>query len=377
MGLLIFYVCLALGVSFLCSIMEAVLLSISMSFVAQQEQEHPELGAKLKHFKENIDQPLAAILSLNTIAHTVGAAGAGAQAAAVFGNGYIGVISAVLTFLILVVSEIIPKTLGAAYWRRLTPVVVKLLGATTLSMWPLVKMAELLTGMMTGNRPRKQVHREEFIALAELGAREGIFHRYESRVLQNLFYLRDIRIRDIMTPSTVVFYLPGNQSIAETITTHGSFQFSRIPVYGESLDDIKGFVLKGDIFQTPREDQQKLLTDICRPIVVMDGDETLHVMFERMMREAIHIALVVDRYGGTEGIVTMEDFIETLLGLEIVDEMDTVADMQERARKQWQIRAQRSGLITAGERSADHGRSPELQSDENKAPDVPEPRPPL
>ena len=376
MTALIFYLLLAIGVSFICSISEAVLLSIRPSYIAAMDQQN-KTASILTKLRNNLDRPLAAILTANTIAHTVGAAGAGAQAAAVFGNGYIGVISAVLTFLILVVSEIIPKTLGAAYWRRLTPVVVKLLGATTLSMWPLVKMAELLTGMMTGNRPRKQVHREEFIALAELGAREGIFHRYESRVLQNLFYLRDIRIRDIMTPSTVVFYLPGNQSIAETITTHGSFQFSRIPVYGESLDDIKGFVLKGDIFQTPREDQQKLLTDICRPIVVMDGDETLHVMFERMMREAIHIALVVDRYGGTEGIVTMEDFIETLLGLEIVDEMDTVADMQERARKQWQIRAQRSGLFTAGERSADHGRSPELQSDENKAPDVPEPRPPL
>ena len=375
MGLLIFYVCLALGVSFLCSVMEAVLLSISRSFVAQQEQERPALGAKLKHFKENIDQPLAAILSLNTIAHTVGAAGAGAQAAAVFGSGYIGVISAVLTLLILVVSEIIPKTLGAAYWRRLTPIVVKLLGVTTLSMWPLVKMAELLTSVMSRNKPRKQVHRQEFIALAELGAREGIFHRYESRVLQNLFYLRDIRIRDIMTPSTVVFTLPGSQTIAETITTHGPFQFSRMPVYGESLDDIEGFVLKADILQTPREDQQKLLIEICRPIVVMNGDETLHVMFEQMMRESTHIALVVDSYGGTEGIVTMEDFIETLLGLEIVDEVDTVADMQERARKQWQMRAQRSGLITAGRSSAAHSSPPGRQSDEHKAPAVPKTKP--
>ena len=373
MGLLIFYVCLALGVSFLCSIMEAVLLSISRSFVAQQEQENPELGARLKHFKENIDQPLAAILSLNTIAHTVGAAGAGAQAAAVFGSGYIGVISAVLTLLILVVSEIIPKTLGAAYWRSLTPTVVKLLGVTTMSMWPLVKMAELLTSAMTRSKPNKQVHREEFIALAELGAREGIFHRYESRVLQNLFYLRDIRIRDIMTPSTVVFALPGDQTIAETLTSHGSLQFSRMPVYGESLDDIKGFVLKGDILATAPEDQQKLLTGICRPIVVMNGDETLHVMFERMMSESIHIALVVDSYGGTEGIVTMEDFIETLLGLEIVDELDTVADMQERAREQWQMRAQRSGLITAPRSSTDHSRSTRLQT--NKAPAAPKTRP--
>ena len=351
MGLLIFYISLALGVSFLCSIMEAVLLSISPSFVAQQEQDHPKLGAKLKKFKQNIDQPLAAILSLNTIAHTVGAAGAGAQAAFIFGDAYIGVISAVLTFLILVLSEIIPKTLGAAYWRQLTPVVLKMLDITTLSMWPLVKMAELLTGLMTKNKPKKQVHRDEFIALAELGAREGIFHRYESRVLQNLFYLRDIRTRDIMTPRTVVFALPENQTITETIAAHPSFQFSRIPVYGDNLDDIKGFVLKSDIFQTAQESPERPLADICRPIVVIVGDLTLHNMFEQMMNESTHIALVVDEYGGTEGIVTMEDFIETLLGLEIVDEVDTVEDMQEIARKQWQIRARRTGLITAEESS--------------------------
>ena len=351
MGLLIFYVCLALGVSFLCSIMEAVLLSISPSFVAQQEQDHPRLGAKLKKFKQNIDQPLAAILSLNTIAHTVGAAGAGAQAAFIFGDAYIGVISAVLTFLILVLSEIIPKTLGAAYWRQLTPVVLKMLDITTLSMWPLVKMAELLTGLMTKNKPKNQVHRDEFIALAELGAHEGVFHRYESRVLQNLFHLRDIRTRDIMTPRTVVFALPDNQTVAETIAAHPSFQFSRMPVYGENLDDIKGFVLKGDIFQAAQKNPEKPLTDICRPIVVIVGDVTLHTMFEQMMNESTHIALVVDEYGGTEGIVTMEDFLETLLDLEIVDEVDTVEDMQEIARKQWQIRARRTGLITADESS--------------------------
>ena len=327
--------------------MEAVLLSISASFAAQQEQERPKLGAKLKAFKQNMDKPLAAILSLNTIAHTVGAAGAGAQAAFVFGEAYIGVISAVLTFLILVVSEIIPKTLGAAYWRQLTPIVVKLLDITTLSMWPLVKMSELLTRLMTRKRPKKQVHRDEFIALAELGTQEGIFHRYESRVLQNLFFLRDIRTRDIMTPRTVLFALPEDQTVAETIAETPTFQFSRIPIFGESLDDIKGFVLKGDILQSAHETPEKRLADICRPIVVIVGDVTLHSMFETMMNDSNHIALVVDEYGGTEGIVTMEDFIETLLGLEIVDEVDTAEDMQELARKQWNIRARRTGLITA------------------------------
>lgn len=345
MGLLIFYISLALGVSFLCSVMEAVLLSISTSYVAKQEQNAPAFGKKLKTLKKDIDRPLAAILSLNTIAHTVGAAGAGAQAAAVFGDAFIGIISAVLTFLILVLSEIIPKTLGAAYWREIAPAIVRLLDITTICMWPLVVMSEFLTRLLTKNKQKNQVHRDEFIALAELGTREGIFHRYEARVLQNLFYLRKIRTRDIMTPRTVVFALPETATIGQTIAENPTLQFSRIPLYGENLDDIKGFLLKSDLLQAGQTSPDDALASLCRPIVVMEDQLTLHDLFERMMSDFVHIALVVDEYGGTEGIVTMEDFIETLLGLEIVDEQDTVEDMQEIARQQWKKRAKRVGLL--------------------------------
>lgn len=346
MGLLLFYIGLALGVSFLCSIMEAVLLSTTASFVVRLEQERPRLGKKTRKYRKNLEQPLAAILSLNTIAHTVGAAGAGAQAAMVFGDAYIGAISAVLTFMILVFSEIIPKTLGAAYWRELNPIVTWLLGVTIVSMWPLVKMAELLTRLMTRGKVDKQVHRDEFIALAELGSEEGLFHRYEARILQNLFYLRNIRTRDIMTPRTVVFALPEKKTVRGCLAENERFSFSRIPVYGENIDDIKGFVLKSDIFRAGHEHPEKTLGDLCRPIVVFSGDLTLQEMFEKMMNESTHIALVVDKFGGTEGVVTMEDFLETLLGLEIVDEIDTAEDMQEIARKRWKERAKRSGLIT-------------------------------
>lgn len=346
MGLLLFYVSLALGISFLCSIMEAVLLSTSASYVVRLEQEQPGLGQKLKEYKNIIDKPLAAILSLNTIAHTVGAAGAGAQAAKIFGDAYIGIISAVLTLLILVLSEIIPKTLGAAYWRELNPLVIRLLGITIVTMWPLVKMAEFLTRLMTSGKQPKQVHRDEFIALAELGSKEGIFHRYESRVLQNLFYLREIRVKDIMTPRTVLFALNENQTAGESLAENERYYFSRIPLYGENLDDVKGFVLKYDILRAGREKPDTRLADLCRPIVVIPGTLSLHEMFEKMMTGSNHIALVVDGYGGTEGVVTMEDLIETLLGMEIVDEIDTAEDMQEIARKQWEKRAQRSGLLT-------------------------------
>ncbi|MEJ2156880.1 MAG: hemolysin family protein [Desulfobacteraceae bacterium] len=346
MTLLLVYMALALGFSFLCSIMEAVLLSVSPSFVARQEQEGLRLGTRLRKFKDNVDQPLAAILSLNTIAHTVGAAGAGAQAAAVFGDAYIGLISAVLTFLILVFSEIIPKTLGAAYWRRLTPSVVRLLEVTIWIMYPLVKLADTLTRWLTKGRERSKVHRDEFIALAQLGAREGVFHKYESRILNNLFCFREVRTSDIMTPRTVLFALSENLSVDETLSLHSHLPFSRIPVYGENLDQITGFVLKNEILRAGQEKKgAALLSEMRRPLVVIPEALPLHRLFERLMDEKAHIALAVDEYGGTQGVVTMEDFIETLLGLEIVDEIDTVEDMQAMAREQWRKRALKLGLI--------------------------------
>ncbi|PID41915.1 MAG: hemolysin [Proteobacteria bacterium] len=347
MGLLIFYVSLALGVSFLCSIMEAVLLSISPSFIARHDNDDNPFGRKLKEFKKNLNEPLAAILSLNTIAHTVGAAGAGAQAAKVFGEVYIGVISAVLTFLILVVSEIIPKTLGAAYWRQLTPTVVRLLQITVFLMWPLVKMSEMLTSLITNHKGKHQIQRDEFIALTELGTKEGIFHKYESRVLHNLFYFRNIRTKDIMTPRTVMFAMSENLPVSEVLEQNPVLRFSRIPIFGENPDDIKGFVLKDDILRKGTENHRTLLKELCRTILVIPDDLALHDLFRKMMSDSNHIALVVDEYGGTQGLVTMEDFIETLLGLEIVDESDDVEDMQALARNKWNERAQKNGLFTS------------------------------
>ena len=352
MTLLLVYMALALGISFLCSIMEAVLLSVSPSFVARQEQAGDPLGARLRRFKDNVDTPLAAILSLNTIAHTVGAAGAGAQAAAVFGDAYIGVISAILTFLILVVSEIIPKTLGAAYWRQLTPWVVRALGVTIWSMYPLVKLADALTRWLTRGKEKTKVHREEFIALAELGSKEGVFHKYEARILNNLFCFRDVRTRDIMTPRTVLFALHENLTVEETLALHAQLPFSRIPVFGENLDQVTGFVLKSEILRAGQENGTIPLVEMRRSLVVVPDELPLHKLFERLMDEQAHIALAVDEYGGTQGVVTMEDFIETLLGLEIVDEIDTAEDMQAMAREQWRKRAHGLGLVDAAKTSS-------------------------
>jgi CBS domain containing-hemolysin-like protein len=338
---------LALGVSFLCSVMEAVLLSISPSFMAQMEQRGGWLGRKLRALKDDIDRPLAAILSLNTIAHTVGAAGAGAQAAHVFGEIYVGVISAVLTFLILVLSEIIPKTLGAVYWRQLTPTVVRILIPTIWLMWPLVKLAEGLTKLLAGGKKTVLVSREEFTALAELGAEEGVFHEDESRLLKNLFRFGQVRARDIMTPRTVIFALSETLTVAQTLAAHPELRFSRIPVYGKDQDDVTGFVLKTDVLLRAAQQQgDTRLSDLKRPIHVVPPDLPLRDLFEQLIDDRAHVALVVDQYGGTAGLVTMEDLVETLLGLEIVDETDAHQDMQELARQQWFKRARRLGMIS-------------------------------
>ncbi len=352
MILLLFYVALALGVSFLCSIMEAVLLSISTSYIARLEQQEVAFVDQLKKYKKNIDKPLAAILSLNTIAHTVGAAGAGAQAAVIFGEVYLGVISAILTMLILVLSEIIPKTLGAAYWKQLTPLVLHLLKGTIWCMYPLVKMSEGLTSVLTKNKPKRMIEREEFIALADLGNREGIFNRYESRVLNNLFVIREIRTKDIMTPRTVLFALKRVMTVGEVLQKHPDIPFSRILLYDESLDDTGSFVLKNEVLRVAHDTPALPLEKMERPLLTVPCILSVHDLFEQLMNESAMIALVVDEYGGTEGIVTLEDVLETLIGLEIVDEFDTVEDMQAMARKQWEKRAKKWEKGAEGEQNS-------------------------
>ena len=346
MGLLIFYILLALGVSFTCSIMEAVLLSVTPSYVAAQEREGHPVGPQMRALKEDIDRPLAAILSLNTIAHTVGAAGAGAQAANVYGDAVIGIFSAILTFLILVVSEIIPKTLGAIYWREMAPAIARLLKPVIWSMWPLVKLSKGITLLLSRGEKNAKVSRDEIQALAELGQEEGVFEEEESRVLKNLFRFGSLRVKDIMTPRIVVSALPENKTVGEVVSEHDEFRFSRLPVYGKNRDDITGYVLKDEVLLKAAQEEHDLpLHDLKREILVVPSSLPLPDLFERLLDRLEHIALVVDEYGGVAGVVSMEDVVETLLGLEIVDEADSVEDMQALARKQWFRRAERLGLI--------------------------------
>jgi len=346
MALLLVYVALALSVSFLCSVMEAVILSVSPSYVAALDREGEWIGERLQKMKDDIDRPLAAILSLNTIAHTVGAAGAGAQAATVFGETYTGIIAAVLTLLILVFSEIIPKTLGAVYWRQLAPVVVRVLAPTIFIMKPLVLLSKGITYLLSSDNEQTSFSREEFTAMAEIGEEEGVFEEKESRILRNLFRFNSLRVRDVMTPRTVVFDLPEEKTIGEIVSEHDEFRFSRIPVYSSNRDDITGYVLKDEMLLRAAQEELNIpLSELSREMLVVRENLPLPDLLERLLDRLEHIALVVDEYGGMAGIVSMEDVVETLLGMEIVDEADSVEDMQALARQQWFKRAKELGMV--------------------------------
>ncbi|RLE17402.1 MAG: hemolysin [Acidobacteria bacterium] len=331
---LIFFTLLAVTTSFVCSILEATLLSITPAFVAASHQENPVLAKRLKRLKDNVEKPLSAILSLNTIANTIGAAGVGAQAALVFGSQYVGAASAILTLLILYLAEIIPKSLGANYWKRLAPAAARILPVLITCLFPLVWLAMLIARRLRKPGSSPVTSREELSALAEIGATSGAIDNLESTLLQNMLRFSSLKVSDIMTPRTVVFAKQQNQTISDVIKAQPELPFSRIPIYGEDIDDTIGFVLKSDILMAlVKGEGNRSLYEFCREIPTVPDFLPLFPLFEQLTGSREHIALVVDEYGGVEGIVTLEDVIETLLGLEIMDELDQEEDMQKVALK--------------------------------------------
>jgi magnesium and cobalt exporter, CNNM family len=347
MGVLLLFVGIALSFSFLCSLMEACLLSVTPSYIAALEGKHRGVASKLRRLKEDIDRPLAAILTLNTITNTAGATAAGAQAVHVFGDPYIAAFTAVFALVLLFLSEILPKTLGAVHWRRLAPFTARFLWVLIPLLWPLVALARRLTSLIgRGTGGTTAIRREEFTALAELGAREGVFRAEESRVLRNLFRLGSLRARHIMTPRIVLYAWPEETTVGEVLRGQSEFRFSRIPIYAKDLDDVSGYVLKDDVLLCGARDQDdRRMAELRREILVIPESLPLPQLLERFLDSREHIALVVDEYGGTAGVATMEDVVETVLGLEIVDEADKHKDMQELAREQWLKRARRLGLV--------------------------------
>ncbi len=345
--LLLLYIALALGFSFMCSIAEAVLLSITPSYIEAQRDARPRLAALLKRLKqENVDQSLAAILTLNTIAHTVGAIGAGAKATLVFGSAWFGVFSAVMTLLILFASEIVPKTIGAVYWAALARPTALFVRTLILVLYPLVWVSEKLTKLIARGRDTHIFSREEFLAMSRMGEQSGLLNNKEFRVIRNLFRLDGLQARDIMTPRPVMEALPEDMPMEEAFERVTTLPFSRLPLYRTDSDDVSGFVLKDDILlEVARGRREGTVRALRRDLLVVPEMVPLSSLLDQLLNDRQHIALVVDEYGGTRGLVTLEDLLETLIGIEIMDESDKVDDMRALARKLWKDRARALGVV--------------------------------
>ncbi len=348
MALLISYVLIALVFSFFCSIAEAVLLSVTAPYVMLLEKKGNPSGALLRHLKSDINKPLAAILTLNTIAHTIGAAGAGAQVAIIFGSAYLGIASAILTLLILFLSEIIPKTLGACHWRSLAPATAYGLKFLVILLYPFVKLTEKMTKGIAEGATLNGFSRQEFSAMAELSAQEGHLTQRESEVLKNLLLLRKTRVKDAMTPRTVVFSLQESTTVADFFRHHEQVRFSRIPIYSDEPDHVEGFVLRSDLLLAQANDRfSETLKSFKREIPILPSSLTLAQALNEVLSVRAHIVQVVDEFGSPAGILTLEDIVEALLGLEIVDEGDETINTREQARRLWRRRA-RNFLLDFG-----------------------------
>jgi CBS domain containing-hemolysin-like protein len=345
MLLLVLLLAGTLGFSFLCSILEAVILSVTPSFVVAITKLRPRTGHLLAGFKRDAERPLAAILSLNTIANTAGATGVGAQALALFGSTSVGVVSALLTLLVLFLSEIIPKTIGATYWRALAPPATRVTQWLIYGMFPFVWAGGMLRRVVRrGQRPAR-ISAEELHAIADLGRQEGVVQDSESRVLRNVIRFGSLRVREIMTPRTVVVAFPEQTTVQEVLGDRLELRFSRVPIYADNIDAVTGYVLKSDLLLSAaqgRTDRQ--LAELKRNISLVPDTQPLRDLFTRFLDQREHIAVLVDQYGGMAGIVTMEDVVESLLGSEIVDESDVEIDMQKLARRRWERRAREMGM---------------------------------
>ena len=338
MTLLFVYLAIAIGVSFLCSILEAVLLSITPSYVEQISTSKPRASKLLIKVKDQLDESLSSILILNTFAHTMGAAGVGSQALQVFGAEWETLIAIILTLAILYFSEIIPKTLGATYWRKLAIPTAFIITWLVRLVYPLVWISTRLTKLFS-DKEGNEITREEIIALASLGHKDGTLLFQENEYLSNILNLREIRTEQVLTPRSVVHMLDQNLTVTEALDHPKTKQFTRIPVYGDSIDDITGELIKRDLFEAEREGQGSApISDYVNPINRVSEKLPVQQLLDMFIKQRVHLFLVEDEFGQTAGVVTLEDAIETLLGREIVDESDAVEDMQELARGKYRER---------------------------------------
>ncbi len=351
--LLILFFILSIFFSFLCSIWEAVLLSITPAHTQQLVKQGGEPGESLQSFKENIDRPLAAILTLNTIAHTVGAIGVGAQASLIWGASLMAtvVVPVLMTLAILLLSEIVPKTIGANYWKELTPFTVRSINVIIKALAPLVALSQVITKTLKKDKSASVLSRADFTAMADLGSAQGVLDESESHLLHSLLQFNKVTAQDVMTPRTVMITSEASTTLAGFHQAHSDLRFSRIPIYDGKPDNVTGYFLKDEMLAALLKDPKTTDTvaSLRRDIIVVSENSAILSLFTRLIETREHIALVTDKFGGTAGIVSMEDVIETLLGIEIVDELDHTVDMQALARSRWKQRANQLGLLQEGE----------------------------
>ena len=334
MDLLILFFVLSVGVSFICSILESVLLSVNMSYVAVLEKERPTVGRLLRLHKENINKSIASILILNTIANTLGAAAVGAQAAHLFGNDAVVYVSIVLTFAILFLSEIIPKTIGAIYWKQLAPVAAHVIRLFIWITYPIILTTLFVTNKISkGNDDANSFTKEELLESMLLSEDEGVIDEKESDVIENILNLDNIKVAEILTPRSVVFAIDEKMTIKEVLDTQiAIFKFSRIPIYKSSIEDVTGLVLTKKIFRQALTDDSVTIGSIKKDIFSINENVPVSKALDLLIAKKDHMFLVMDNYDQTEGIITLEDCVETILGVEIMDESDTTEDMRELAK---------------------------------------------
>ncbi|TWO33921.1 HlyC/CorC family transporter [Seonamhaeicola sediminis] len=365
MALLIFYGVISIFFSFLCSILEAVLLSVTPTFINLKKKEGKAYALELEALKKDVDRPLIAILTLNTIAHTVGAILVGVQAKVAYAEMYgsetktilgirytedvmVGVVSTIMTILILIASEIIPKTIGATYWKGLSNFTAKALNVLIFPLkWTgMLWLLQLTTKLIGGKGHGSILSREGFMAMTDMAHEEGVFQENESIIIKNLLTFKEVSAKDVMTPRTIMQIENATTTVEDFFKRNLNLRFSRIPIYTGNTDNITGLVLKDEIFKEMALDNgSKTLSDLKRNIIVVHRNLPIPTLFEKLVESKNHMALVVDEYGSVSGLVTMEDVIETLLGLEIMDESDNVSDLQVQARKNWEARAKKLGLL--------------------------------
>lgn len=338
MTLLFIYLFIAIGISFICSILEAVLLSITPSYIEKTQLDKPTAGKIISLVKEHLDESLSSILILNTFAHTMGAVGVGSQALIIFGKEWETLIAILLTLTILYFSEIIPKTIGATYWQKLAVPASFSIQWLVKLVYPLVWLATRLTRLFSHNKST-EITREEIIALASLGHKDGSLIQQENVYLSNVLRLREIRTEKILTPRTVVHMFEDSTTVTEALDNPRTSEFTRIPIYFDSPDDIIGEVIKHDLFEAERSGNGSApLRNYSKSIYRVSEKLPVQQLLDLFIKHKAHLFLVEDEYGQTAGIVTLEDAIETLLGREIVDESDAIEDMQELAKNKYRER---------------------------------------